>query len=207
MTHLTDIIRPETLQDQNIVETLTREAFWNVYRPGCVEHYVLHGFRQRPEFIPALTLVLETENGIIAHIMYSHAKIQCDNGDMIPIVVFGPVSVLPAYQHQGYGSKLIRYSLEQARSLGYGAVAITGNPAYYHRFGFVSGQSQGIFYADMPREADCPFFMIKELQDGYLKGVTGTYSDPQGYLVSDAEVDAFDRSFPPKEKKILPGQL
>lgn len=207
MTHITDIIRPETVQDQNIVETLTREAFWNVYRPGCVEHYVLHCFRQRPEFIPALNLVLETENGIIAHIMYSHAEIQCDNGSIVPIVVFGPVSVLPAYQHQGYGSKLIRDSLDRARSLGYGAVAITGNPAYYHRFGFVSGQSRGIFYADMPREADCPFFMMKELQDGYLNGVTGTYSDPQGYIISDTEVDDFDRSFPPKEKKTLPGQL
>lgn len=49
--------------------------------------------------------------------------------------------------------------------------------------------------------------MVKELQSGYLSGVIGTFKDPEGYIVENAEVEKFDTNFPIKEKKILPGQL
>ncbi|PZW68277.1 hypothetical protein C8E88_101819, partial [Fibrobacter sp. UWR1] len=52
-------IRQEQPADFSAVENLTREAFWNVYRPGCLEHYVLHCYRSNPGFIPELSLVLE----------------------------------------------------------------------------------------------------------------------------------------------------
>lgn len=201
------IIRIETPSDYREVETLTREAFWNVYRPGCTKHCVLHYYRSRPEFIPELSLVMELDGKLIAHIMYSKAEIQCDNGRVIPIMIFGPISVLPEYQHQGYGSALIRESLEKAKSLGCGAVAITGNPNYYHRFGFCDARTCGIFYAELPRSEETPFFMIAELQDGFLTGITGTYRDPGGYFIADETVDAFDALFPPKQKLTLPGQL
>ena len=51
-------IRTEQPRDFKIVENLTREAFWNVYRPGCTEHYVLHRYRSEPDFVPELSLVL-----------------------------------------------------------------------------------------------------------------------------------------------------
>jgi Predicted acetyltransferase len=200
-------IRLETSADWTEVENLTREAFWNVYRPGCMEHYVLHCYRSLPEFIPELSCVMETDHKIIAHIMYSKAEVVCDDGKRIPIMIFGPVSVLPEYQGKGYGSRLIVYTLEKAKNLGCGAVAITGNPAYYNRFGFRDGQSFRIYYANVPRGEPTPFFMIKELKPGYLDGVIGTYTDPDGYFVDDSEVDAFDKSFPPKVKEKRPGQL
>lgn len=201
------IIRTETPADYRAVEQLTREAFWNVYRPGCMEHYVLHRFRSLPDFVPELSLVAELDGRLAAHIMYSRAQITCDDGRVLPILVFGPVSVAPEFQRRGIGSRLIRESLDRAKALGCGAVAITGSPDYYGRFGFVPGQSLGVFYDGFPRTEPTPFFLVKELQPGWLDGVTGTYADPPGYLVSDEEVDAFDAGFPPKEKKKLPGQL
>jgi len=201
------IIRLEKKEDWKEVENLTREAFWNKYRPGCVEHYVLHQFRNRPEFVKELDYIIEEDGRIVAHIMYCRSEITCDDGRIIPIMVFGPISVLPECQGKGYGSGLIRFTLEKAMELGCGAIAITGNPDYYHRFGFVSGYSMHIYYAAVSRNEEAPFFMVKELQSGYLSGVTGTFKDPKGYMVKDTEVEKFDVNFSPKEKKKLPGQL
>lgn len=201
------IIRKEIPSDYREVENLVRESFWNVYRPGCMEHYVLHGYRGLPEFVPELSLVLELDGGIIGHIMYSRATIQCDDGSAKPIMIFGPVAIAPQYQKQGYGSHLIRFSLEKAREMGCGAVAITGNPGYYHRFGFRDARSAGVYYGGLPRTEETPFFMVKELIPEYLAGVTGVYTDPPGYLVSEEDVDRFDAAFPPKQKLKLPGQL
>ena len=172
-----------------------------------MEHYVLHCYRSRPEFVKELDYVAEEAGRIVAHIMYSHARIRADDGRTIPLLIFGPVSVLPEKQGQGIGSRLIRYTLELAEQMGCGAVAITGDPDYYHRFGFVSGSALGVYYDGIPREEEAPFFMVKELKQGFLRGITGVYSDPEGYLVDDDQVEAFDAAFPPKEKKKLPGQL
>ncbi len=200
-------IRLETENDWNEVENLTREAFWNKYHPGCLEHYILHRFRNQPDFVKELDYVIEEDGRIVAHIMYCNSEIMCDDGRIISIMTFGPVSVLPEYQGKGYGSKLIRFTMKKAAELGCGAIAITGNPDYYHRFGFASGHSMHIYYSAVPRDNEAPFFMIKELQSGYLTGITGSFQDPDGYVVEDADVDAFDANFPPKEKKRLPGQL
>lgn len=201
------IIRIETKEDYKITENITREAFWNVYQPGCSEHYVLHKFRELPHYIPELSLVMEVDGNVVAHIMYSKGEVVCGNGDRVPIVVFGPLSVEPEHQGKGYGGELISYSMDKAKSMGFGAIAITGDPAYYKRFGFVSGSSVNVYYAEMPRKEEAPFFMVKELVPGYLKGVVGTYFNPEGYIVDDADVDIFDENFPAKEKKVLPGQL
>ena len=200
-------IRMEEPKDYREVENLTREAFWNKYHPGCMEHYVLHCYRDRPEFVKELDYVAEEDGKIIAHIMYSRAQITTDDGQTVPVMIFGPVSVLPEKQGRGYGSRLIRYTLELAEKMDCGAVAITGDPEYYHRFGFASGSALGVYYDGIPRSEEAPFFMVKELKEGFLRGVTGVYKDPEGYFVEDADVDTFDEDFPPKEKKKLPGQL
>jgi len=201
------IVRLEMKEDWEEVENLTREAFWNKYRPGCSEHYVLHQFRSRPDFVKELDYVIEEDGRIVAHIMYCNSEIMCENGRIIQIMTFGPVSVLPKCQGKGYGSKLIRFTMEKALELGCGAIAITGNPDYYHRFGFVSGYSMHIYYAAVPRDEEAPFFMVKELQSGYLSGITGTFQDPDGYMIEDVDVENFDVNFSPKEKMKLPGQL
>ena len=197
-------IRTETPADYRAVETLTREAFWNVYRPGCLEHYVLHQFRGQPDFVPELDLVLEAEGALIGHVMYVRSAIQTDDGRTLPIMTFGPISIAPKRKRQGYGTVLLRHSMELAREMGAGALAITGNLGFYGKSGFVVAKTRGIQYADDP---DADYFLVAELEPGFLTGVSGTYRDPAGYFVDETEADQFDASFPPKEKLKLPGQI
>ena len=201
------MIRLEASADYSKVESLTREAFWNVYRPGCLEHYVLHRYRMRPDFIPELSLCLTVEEKIIAHVMYAHSEIHADNGSIVPIMTFGPISVDPSYQRKGYGTILLRYSMEKAKELGAEALAITGNIGFYGKSGFVVASTKGIHYYAEPREEVVPYFLIRELENGFLDGITGTYTDPDGYDCEGVDIDAFDAQFPPKEKLKLPGQL
>lgn len=201
------IIRLEQENEHRIVESLTREAFWNVYRPGCLEHYVLHTFRSRTDFVPELNLVMEQDDEVIGHVMYVRSKIVADDGSEIPIMTFGPISIAPQHKRQGYGETLLRHSMEQARIMGAGALAITGNIDFYGRSGFVVASTKGIHYYAEPREAQVPYFLICELTPGFLDGITGTYKDPEGYYVSETEAEAFDTQFPPKQKLKLPGQL
>lgn len=201
------IIRCETKDDRRSCEELTREAFWNKYHPGCSEHYVLHKFREDPAFVPELSCVITLDGVVIAHIMYCRAAIKLEGGGLREVMMFGPVSVMPKYQGQGYGSAIIRYTLDKARDMGCGAVAITGNPAYYHRFGFVSGSSLGVRYEYAPEGDEAPYFMIAELVKGYLDGVKGTFREPECYNPAPEELEKFDSTFPKKIKLKLPGQL
>ncbi|QAT50795.1 N-acetyltransferase [Caproiciproducens sp. NJN-50] len=200
-------IRPETKADHRAAENLTREAFWNVYRPGCTEHYVLHRFRDREEFIPELDLVMEKDGEIIGHVMYVRSAIKADDGRTVPIMTFGPISIAPDCQRLGYGTILLRHSMDKAGKLGAGALAITGNIGFYGKSGFVVASTKGIHYSAEPRDGEVPYFLIKELKPGFLDGITGSYKEPEGYFVDDAEAEAFDAQFPPKEKLKLPGQL
>ncbi|MCI2059062.1 MAG: N-acetyltransferase [Oscillibacter sp.] len=202
-----DTIRLETRNDYWNVENLTREAFWNVYRPGCLEHYVLHTFRSRPDFVPQLDFVMEREGKLIGHVMYVRAEIRTDDGGVLPIMTFGPISIAPELQHQGCGTSLLRRSMAEARKLGAGALAITGNIGFYGKSGFVTASTKGIHYYAEPRDAEVPYFLIRELEPGFLRGVAGTYRDPEGYFVDEKEAEVFDAQFPPKEKRKLPGQI
>ena len=196
--------RNETPNDYRTIEHLTREAFWNVYRPGCLEHYVLHVLRDDPAFVPELDIVMEKDGEIIGHVIYLRSAIETDDGRTIPIMTFGPISIDPRFQRQGYGKQLLEHSMQQARELGAGALAITGNIDFYGKSGFVVSKTRGVRYADDP-EAD--YFLIAELKPGFLDGITGTYRDPVGYFVDEQEAEAFDAAFPPKEKLKLPGQI
>lgn len=200
-------IRPETKSDDRAVENLTREAFWNVYRPGCMEHYVLHCFRTDPAFVPELDLVMELDGTLIGHIMYARSEIACSDGRALPIMTLGPISLAPEYKRQGYGKCLLDYSMEKAKEMGAGALAITGNILFYGKSGFVPAKSKGIRYADDP---DASYLLIKELTPGFLSGISGTYKDPEGYFVCERDPDGFaqfEATFPEKEKQKLPGQL
>ena len=201
------IIRRETESERREVENLTREAFWNVYRPGCTEHYVLHCFRDRSDFVPELDLVMEKDGRLIGHVMYVRSYIDADDGRSVPIMTFGPISIAPEYKRRGYGSVLLRRSMDMAREMGAGALAITGNIGFYGKSGFVVASTLGIHYYAEPREAEVPYFLARELEPAYLDAVSGVYRDPEGYFVDDGEAEAFDRQFPPREKLRLPGQL
>lgn len=203
-------IRLEQPQDYREVENLTREAFWNVYRPGCTEHYVLNRFRDNPDFIPELDLVMEEDGRIIGHVMFSKAQIVKKDGTTLPSWTFGPISIHPDYKRKGYGLKLLRYTLEKAREMGIGVLTMEGNIDFYKHAGFVLASSMNIHYHAEPEDAVVPYFLAQELIPGYLDGIEGTYTPPVGYFVADMDPEAFEAyesTFPPKEKTLQPGQL
>ena len=201
------IIRLERKEDHREVETLVRESFWNVYRPGCLEHYVLNQLRSDPAFVPELDFVIEKDGKVIGQNVFVRAVIKSDKGDEVPIMTMGPICISPEHKRKGYGKILLDHSLEKAAELGCGAVCFEGNIDFYGKSGFAYAREFGIRYHGLPEGADDSFFLCRELIPGYLEGVTGEYQTPRGYFVDEEEAEQFDKNFAPKEKLKLPGQL
>ena len=201
------MIRLEKKEDYREVENLIRESFWNVYRPGCYEHYVIHVLRDDPAFIKELDFVMEKDGRLIGQNMFMKTVINADDGRDITVLTMGPICITPELKRKGYGKFLLDYSLEKAAGLGFRAVLFEGNIGFYGKSGFDYASRFNIRYHDLPEDADSSFFLCRELIPGYLDGVTGVYQTPPGYYVADKDVEAFDESFPPKKKLKLPGQL
>lgn len=201
------IIRLEKEEEHREVENLIRESFWNVYRPGCMEHYVIHRLRNDSAFVQELDFVMEMDGKLIGQNMFMRALIKADDGREIPIMTMGPICITPELKRKGYGKVLLDYSLEKAKELGCKAVCFEGNIDFYGKSGFAPAGTFGIRYHGLPEGEDASFFLCKELVPGYLDGITGEYATPQGYFVDEAEVEMFDQEFPPKKKLVLPGQL
>ena len=201
------LIRLETPADHAEVEYLVRESFWNVYRPGCLEHYVLHCLRNDKDFVPELDFVMEKDGRIIGQNIFVKAVICADDGRHIPIMTMGPICIANDLKRKGYGKILLDYSIEKAKQMGAGALCFEGNIDFYGKSGFTYASEYGIRYHGLPEDADASFFLCKELIPGYLDGVTGEYATPTGYFVDETEAEEFDKQFPYKEKLKLLGQL
>lgn len=190
-------IRNEKQGDYRIVEELTREAFWNVYVPGCSEHFVLHNLRTSQDFIPELDFVAETEGRIVGHIAYSRGTVISSYGLTGEVISFGPVSVLPRLQKQGIGSALIVHSLDTAKAMGHLAVLIYGDPRYYSRFGFRCAEKYEI------KTADGKFavaLLALELQPGALTHMSGRLIGSAAFEIDGGKFAEYDAAFPCKEK-------
>lgn len=197
--------RAEKPEDYRVVEELTREAFWNHHVPGCDEHYLVHIMRNSKAFIKELDMVAIVDDIIVANIMYTKAKILCDNGQVRDIISFGPISVLPNFQGKGIGSMLIEHTKVLARNLGYSAILIYGDPNFYSRVGFITAENFGIGTADdmyaVPLQA-C------ELIDGALSDCKGRFIEASIYEIDESEAKKFDENFETKElKENLPSQI
>lgn len=200
-------VRLERREERRAVENLVREAFWNVYRPGCLEHYVLNQMRNHPDFIPELDFALERGGRIIGQNVFVRAAIRADDGREIPIAAMGPICIAPEFKRQGYGKILLDHTLEQARNFGIKAVCFEGNIDFYGKSGFDCASKFGIRYHGLPEGADASFFLCKELEEGYLDGIAGEYAPPECYFVDEEKAEEFDRAFPAKEKLKLEDQI
>ena len=201
------IIRLERQEDHRQVEHMVRESFWNVYRPGCLEHYVLNQLRNDPAFVKELDFVMELDGQLIGQNMFMRAIIRADDGRDVPIMTMGPICIRQDLKRRGYGKILLDYSLEQAAKLGCGALCFEGNIGFYGKSGFTYARNFGIRYHGLPEGTDDSFFLCRELIPGYLDGITGEYGPPEGYFVDESAAEEFDKDFPHKEKLVLPGQL
>lgn len=191
-------LRLTKTEDYPIVEDLTREAFWNHHVPGCDEHLLVHKLHGSDIYIPELDFVAEVGGQIVGNIVYARAAIADADGTEYEVISFGPLAVLPEYQRMGIGSRLVEYSMEEAKKLGYNAVVIFGSREYYPRFGFRPARDFGVTTADGRFAAA---HMIYELRAGALRGIDGKFLLDDIYSLDEAEVDEFDKRFPPKEKK------
>ena len=201
------IIRLEREEDYRENENLIREAFWNVYCPGCKEHYLMHVLRNDDSCVNELNFVMEKGGKIIGQNVFAKTVIEADDGRVIDVLTMGPICITPELKRQGYGKMLLDYTVEKAKEMGFGAVLFEGNIDFYGKSGFDYSSKFGIRYHDLPEDADSSFFLCKELKPGYLDDVTGVYQTPEVYYVKDDEVEEFDKAFPPKQKLKLPGQL
>lgn len=190
-------LRPEREEDRRRVEEVTREAFWNVYRPGCDEHFLVHNLRGTGQFLASLDYVAVLDGEIVGNIIYVETRVDGADGAAHRFAAFGPVSVLPEHQGKGIGGKLIRHTMQLARDMGYKAVIIYGDPDYYCRHGFRVSKEFGI----TDGEARFPAAMlVRELYEGVLRGIAGSYREGDIYTRDPEALEAFDRSFPPKEQ-------
>lgn len=196
-------IRLEEPKDYQTVEEITREAFWNLYVPGAEEHFLAHSLRKHPDFIPELTFVIELDGKIIGSIFYSKAKVVSDNGTEYPVISFGPVSIAPDYHRQGYGRMLIEHSITEAKRLGYDAIVIGGFPYHYHTYRFIGTKKYNI---SMPDGKFYTGIMALPLREGALDHVSGKIIFSPGMYPDTEGLEAFDQTFPPKEKQVLPRQ-
>ena len=204
------IIRLERKEDYREVENLVRDSFWNVYRPGAAEHYVLKHLRSDPAFVPELDFVMELGGRIIGQNVFVKTDLRLDDGRALPIMTMGPICIRNDLKRKGYGKKLLDYSLERAREHGCGALCFEGNIDFYGKSGFVYAESRNIRYHGLSEGADSSFFLCKELIPGYLDGISGEYATPEAYFAADQnpiDFERYDSSFPWKEKLVLPGQL
>ena len=201
------IIRLERKEEYRKVEELARESFCNVYRPGCLEHYLLNQLRKNADFVKELDFVMEKDGELIGQNVFVKAIVKADDNRDIPIMTMGPICIAPKFQRKGYGKILLDYSIAKAASLGCGALCFEGNIDFYGKSGFTFARNFGIRYHGLPEDADDSFFLCKELTDGYLDGITGEYFTPQGYFIREEEIEKFDKMFPHKEKRTLPGQI
>ena len=197
-------IRLEKENDYRNVEYMTREAFWNLYKPGCDEHLIIHKIRKVPAFIKELSFIACDNDRIVGNIIYSKAKVINDENKEFEVLCMGPIGVLPSYQRQGIGSLLMNYSIEKAKQLGHKAVIIFGNPEYYHRFGFINAKEYGI---QTSLGVNFEAFMALELYDGGLSGISGKYYEDEVFKIEKEELEVFEKEFPHKEKRVTDTQL
>lgn len=201
------MIRLENENDYVDVENLVRDSFWNVYRPGAYEHYIVHNLRNDECFIEELAYVIETDGKIIGHINYSKGKITWSNGKCCQAIVLGPISIDNDYQNKGYGSKLIEYTLKLIEKKNIPFVFVIGDENYYSRFGFESASKYNLFLEGTDTSEECPFFMIKVFNRNKIRSDKGIFSNPDVFNVDEKDVDKFDEQFEFREKLILDGQL
>lgn len=199
-------IRLESENDYMEVEELVRDSFWNVYRPGAYEHFIVHNLRDDESFLENLAYVIEEDGKIVGHINYSRGTISYESG-IVPAVVLGPLAIKKSCQNHGLGSKLIDYTLQIAQGDDIPFVLVIGDENYYSRFGFVSASKYGLYLDGTDFDEENPFFMIRVFDEGKVKKELGIFRNPDVFDVDGDEVDEFDSQFEYREKLVLDTQL
>lgn len=198
------VIRREEERDYRRVEEVAREAFWNLYFPGTDIPVVVNKLRRSPDFIKELTYVVEVDGQVEGGIFYTHSKIKNENGEEIKTISFGPVFISPELHRQGLGRKLIIYTIEKAKEMGYRAILTLGYPYHYEPYGFVGGKRYGISMPDMKFYKG---LLALPLYEGALENISGYAIFSEDLAATPDEIEEFDKNFPYKEKGFQESQV
>jgi predicted N-acetyltransferase YhbS len=196
-------IRLENPQDYRETENMVREAFWDVYRPGCNEHLIMHKLQESDAFIKELDFVACDKDKVVGIAVCPKAIIKNDTGQEFTVLSM-IVGILPSYQKKGIGSMLVKKIMDEARSMGFKGIVLFGSPEYYPRFGFKNAKEYGIRTSE---GKNLDPFMALELSKNSLSGINGKFYETSAYHVSDEELELFEKEFPHKEKHITDTQL
>jgi len=169
---MTITLRPETSKDYQDITRINDSAFEQKN-----EGIIIESLRKNKNFVPELSIVAEKDEMIIGHILFFPVQIKSKDNSY-RTVSLAPMAVLPEYQNQGVGGKLVKYGLEKCREKGYQSVIVLGHPEYYPRLGFEKASKWGI---RPPFEAPDEAFMAIELVEGGLKDVSGVVEYPGEY--------------------------
>ncbi|MFR9542844.1 MAG: N-acetyltransferase [Rikenellaceae bacterium] len=194
----------ERPNDYRHMEEIAREAFWNLYFPGCHEHYVVHQMRNHPDFISELSFVVEADGQVVGGIYYTNSAIVQPDGSEVRIITFGPVCILPKYHRMGLGRRIITHSIKKAKEMGYRGILTLGYPYHYIPYGFVGGKRYGISMEDGKFYTG---LLALPLYDGAFDDVSGWAKFSTALDSIQEAVDEFDSTFPPKEKAVTPSQV
>lgn len=196
-------IRNETQADYQAVESVTRRAFYNIYAPGCMEHYLVHIMRDHPDFIPELDFVAELDGRVIGNVMYTKASLTDETGAVKEVLTFGPVSIVPEQQRKGYGRLLLEHSFRRAAELGWDVIIIFGSPVNYVGLGFKSCRK---FNVHLENGRFPSAMLVKELREGALDGRTWVYRDSPVMNIDEGAARRYDGALEPMAKEYRPSQ-
>lgn len=196
-------IRNETQADYQAVESVTRRAFYNIYAPGCMEHYLVHIMRDHPDFIPELDFVAELDGRVIGNVMYTKASLTDETGAVKEVLTFGPVSIVPEQQRKGYGRLLLEHSFRRAAELGWDVIIIFGSPVNYVGLGFKSCRK---FNVRLENGRFPSAMLVKELREGALDGRTWVYRDSPVMNIDEEAARRYDGALEPMAKEYRPSQ-
>ena len=198
------VIRNEEKNEERAVEELVRESFWNVYRPGCLEHYVLHVMRSSPGFYNDLNFVMYLDDVLIGQVVFHEAELILKDGSIKKIATFGPIGIHPDYKRKKYGMILLAFALNKAKEKGIKALLMEGNIDFYGTLGFIRASDKNILYYGQSVD----FLLCKELEEGFFNNSdNANYMTPKVYYVDENEAEIFDSNFKPKEKLKLESQI
>ena len=198
------VIRREEEKDYRRVEEIAREAFWNLYFPGTDIPVVVNKLRRSSDFIKELTYVIEVNGKVEGAIFYTNSKIIDKNKIEHKVISFGPVFISPKFHRQGLGRKLITYTIEKAKEMGYRAIITLGYPYHYEPYGFLGGKRYGISMPDMNFYKG---LLVLPLSEGALENISGYVLFSEDLEATPEEIEEFDKNFPYKEKGFQESQI
>jgi putative acetyltransferase len=152
-------IREERPDDAPAIREVNKRAFGQDQEGNIVDALRTNG-------AVSLSLVAAVNGRIVGHIMYSPITV----GGVITGAALGPMAVVPEYQRQGIGSKLVEAGNEKLQDVDCPFIIVLGHPNYYPRFGFRPASMYGI---ECEWAVPDDVFMLLVLDEAKMQGVSG----------------------------------